>query len=64
MQLNKLKEIREKENLTYQQVAELIGVTKPYYWQIENGKRGLSYELAIKIAAVYNTTPDKIFLST
>lgn len=63
MQLNKLKEIREKENLTYQQVAELIGVTKPYYWQIENGKRGLSYELAIKIAAVYNTTPDKIFLS-
>lgn len=64
MKRYKLKEIREKNNLTYQQVAELIGITKPYYWQIENGKRGLSYELAVKIAAVYKTTPDDIFLES
>ena len=59
----KLKEIREKFDKTHQDVADLIGVSKPYYWQIENGKRGLSYELAVKIASVFGKTPDEIFLT-
>lgn len=59
----KLKQIREDSGKTHQEVADQIGITKPYYWQIENGKRGLSYDLAVKIAAVFNKTPDEIFLS-
>lgn len=57
-----LKRIRETERKTYQEVADAIGVSKPYYWQIENGKRRLSYELAVRIAAVFNKKPDDIFL--
>ena len=48
--------------MTLQQVANLIGVSKPYYWQIENGERGLSYDMAIKISSVFSSKPDDIFL--
>lgn len=57
-----LKKIREEQEKTHQEIADAIGVSKPYYWQIENRKRGLSYELAVKIAAVFGKTPDDIFL--
>jgi len=61
MNLKKLNELRLEREMTYQQVADLIGVSKEHYWFIENGKRGLSYEMAIKIAKVFNKTPDDIF---
>lgn len=62
MVLEKLKKIRESERMTYQQVADEVGISKEYYWMIENGKRGLTYSLAVKIAAVFKTRPDYIFL--
>lgn len=62
MALEKLKEFRTKKGLTYQQVADEVGISKEYYWMIENGKRRLSYELSVKIANVFNVTPDDIFL--
>ncbi|MCM3292364.1 helix-turn-helix domain-containing protein [Paenibacillus sp. MER 180] len=58
----KLKIIRESSGKTHQEVADSIGITKPHYWQIENGKRGLYYDMAVKIAAVFGLTPDDIFL--
>ncbi|MCY9541813.1 helix-turn-helix domain-containing protein [Paenibacillus alvei] len=58
----KLKDIRESSGKTNQEVADSIGITKSYYWQIENGKRGLYYDMAVKIAAVFGLTPDDIFL--
>ncbi|WP_307341664.1 helix-turn-helix domain-containing protein [Caldalkalibacillus uzonensis] len=62
MKRERLIEIRKKQGLTLQEVADQIGVSKPYYWQIEQGKRGLSYEMAVKIASVFNKNPDDIFL--
>lgn len=62
MVLEKLKKTREVAKLTYQQVADEIGISKEYYWMIENGKRGLTYPLAVKIAAVFKSSPDYIFL--
>lgn len=59
---HKLKLIREQSGKNYQEVANEVGISKPYYWQIENGKRGLSYELAVKIANVFGKKPDEIFL--
>lgn len=61
MKLNKLKSLRLERNLTLKNVAEKIGITLEYYWMIENGKRNLSYEMACKIAAVFDSTPDDIF---
>jgi putative transcriptional regulator len=62
--LEKLKVIRNKKGLTCKQVADLVGISKEYYWMIENGKRRLTYELAVKIAKVFNTSPDDIFLDS
>lgn len=61
--IEKLKQIREKHNYSGSDVANIVGITKGYYSLIENGKRGLSYPLAVKIAAVFNLKPDDIFLS-
>ncbi|ABC61305.1 repressor protein [Geobacillus phage GBSV1] len=58
----KLISTRKKEGMTLQEVADKVGISKPYYWQIEQGKRGLSYEMAVKIARVFNKRPDDIFL--
>lgn len=60
----KLKNMRHLENLTCQQVADLVGISKEYYWMIENGKRRLTYELAVKIAQVFKSSPDYIFLDS
>jgi len=58
----RLKHIREEHTKTLQEVAEEVGSTKPYYWQIEKGEKVLSYELAVKIASVFEMKPDDIFL--
>jgi len=59
--LEKLKKNRINENLTCQQVADRAGISKEHYWFIENGKRGLTYEMAARIAKVFNKKPDDIF---
>lgn len=64
MTLDKLKEMRMSARFTYQQVAEKVGISKEYYWMLENGKRRLTYELAVKIANVFKSSPDYIFLDS
>ena len=58
---NKLKMIRIKNKLTAREVAERVGISKPFYCQLENCKRRLSYDTAIKIASVFNVKPDYLF---
>ena len=59
--LTKLRELRIKNNLTYQDMADKLNICKAYYWQIENGNRNLYYELAKQIASIFNLKPDDIF---
>ncbi len=59
--MNKLRQIREKNNYTHKNMAHLLGISKPYYWQIENKKRGLSYQMALQISKIFNLKPDDIF---
>lgn len=61
--MNKLKDIRTKKNYSFQTMARLLNISKTYYWQIEHGKRRLTYDLALRIADVFKTTPDNIFYS-
>ena len=56
-----LKNYRIKHNLSYKKMGDLLGISKTFYWQIENNKRRLSYERAIKIARIFNVSPDEIF---
>lgn len=58
---NKLKEKRYSKKYTNKMMAEKLGISKAFYCQIENGNRKLSYEMAIKIADVFDVKPDSIF---
>lgn len=64
MSLDKLKLVREAQHKSYQEIADAIGVTMQAYWMIENGKRGLKYSVAVKIASALGTTPDILFLQS
>jgi len=57
----RLENLRKEKKYTLQNMADFIGVTKPYYWQIENKKRRLYYANAKKIAQVFKLKPDDIF---
>lgn len=56
-----LKEYRLKQNYNCQDMAKILKISKTFYWQIENRKRRLSYDMAIKIASIFDTTPDNLF---
>lgn len=57
----KLKEIREENNLSHEAMSKALNISKTFYWQIENGKRGLTYEMAKKIATIFGLKPDDLF---
>lgn len=57
----KLKQLRHKKGYTTRDMAEMIGISKAFYCQIENNKRNLSYRMAVKIADVFKMKPDAIF---
>lgn len=46
-----LKEIRESQNLTHEQVAKKAGIVRAYYTQIENGDRDPSVKVAKSIGS-------------
>lgn len=62
--LIELQKVRKESGLSSEQLAKEIGISKGYYSMIENGKRGLSYSMAVKIAGVFNKEPDDIFLQS
>ena len=42
-------------------MAEKLEISKPFYCQIENGKRRLTYDMAVRIAQIFKKKPDAIF---
>lgn len=58
---SKLKEIRENNYLSYEDMANKLGISKCFYWQIEHKKRRLYYDMAKKIAKIFNMKPDDLF---
>lgn len=57
----KLKALRYKNKYTTKQMSEMLGISKPFYCQIENQVRRLSYDMAVRIADIFNVHPDYIF---
>ncbi|MEA4920656.1 MAG: helix-turn-helix transcriptional regulator [Clostridiaceae bacterium] len=58
-----LKELRNDEKLTAEDVAIAAGITRSGYTNIENGKRRPSVEAAKKIAAVLGFSWTRFFES-
>ena len=59
--MNKLQQYRLKYHYSCQDMADKLNISKSFYWQIENRKRRLSYEVALKIANIFNVKPDVLF---
>ena len=60
-ELSNLINIRKKMGYSVKKMADLLNISKTFYWQIEKGQRNLSYNMALKIAILLNKKPDDIF---
>lgn len=56
-----LKAIMKENKLTYEYIANALGYSKTFIWQIINNKRGLSYKNALLIAYIFYMKPDELF---
>ena len=61
VKLKELERLRLEHNYSYQQMADMLKISKAYYWQIEHNNRRIYYDLAIKIAKIFDKKPDEIF---
>ena len=59
--MEKLKECRLENKFTNQFMADVLNISKPYYWQIEHDQKRLSYDMAIRIAEIFHLKPDDLF---
>ena len=57
----KLKELRMKNHYTTRDMGEKLKISSAFYSQIENERRNLTYEMAVKIAKVFKMKTDKLF---
>ncbi len=56
----RLKDIRQKHNLTQKELAEQLHIKQNTFSQYENGKRELPVEILIALARLFNTSTDYI----
>lgn len=57
----KLKLLRKEKEITIYEMAKRLCITPSFYSQIENKKRRLFYDTAVKIGIILNTKPDVLF---
>ena len=56
----RLRDLREDHDLTQNQLVEMLKMHKTTYTNYEQGKRELPFELAIRLAKIYNISLDYI----
>lgn len=57
----KLIELREKNSMTQEEIASMVGISRSFYGHIENSKRNPSYGLAKKIASIFDLSVEDVF---
>ena len=60
MYLKRLKDLREDNDFTQQEIADVLKIKQQQYSLYETGKRDLPFELAIILAKFYKTSLDYI----
>lgn len=58
MQFDRIKNLREDNDLTQQQVAEKLFITRSAYSNYENGIRAVPVEILSQIADIFGTSVD------
>jgi transcriptional regulator with XRE-family HTH domain len=59
--IKRLSELRNKKNLTQEDVADMLGVARTTYAMYEQGKREMDYEALLKLANYYKVSLDYLF---
>ena len=59
---NRIRELREKFNLTQQDLAEKVTVSRQTIISLENGKYNPSIFLAYKISQIFNLSIEELFI--
>ena len=60
----RLRKIRTQLKLTQKDMAELIGVSKSYFSEMEKGKNGPGYEILYNLCTNYQINPQYLFFGT
>jgi len=58
MYFKRLKDIREDNNLTQNQIAQVLNMKQQQYSRYENGTNEIPFEYIIKLAKYYNVSID------
>lgn len=61
MYLRRLRDLREDNDLTQQQVAEILGTKQTIYSRYERGYQNIPLEFLLALADYYNVSIDYIF---
>lgn len=59
---NKLKELRQERNLTQEELAQVLGVTRQTIIAVENDKYDPTFRLALRIAQFFEVYVENIFI--
>lgn len=59
---NTIKDLRKQHNITQEDMAKAVGVTRQTIISLENGKYNASLQLAHKIARYFGTTIEQVFI--
>ena len=59
---NRLEELREQRGINQEQLAEALEVSRQTIGSLENGRYNPSILLAFKIARLFETTIEEVFL--
>ena len=59
---NRIQELRKKNKIRQEDLAEAVGVTRQTIISLENGKYNASLQLAYKIARYFGKSIEEIFL--
>ena len=59
---NRIRELRQTEKITQDELARALGVTRQTIISLENGKYNASLQLAHKIAVFFHLRIEDIFL--
>lgn len=60
----RLKDLREDNDLTQKEIAEILGMSQTGYSKYETGENDISTIILIKLADYYNTSTDYLFRRT
>ena len=59
---NRIRELRKKRNITQEELASALEVTRQTVISLENGKYNASLQLAYRIAKYFNEVIENVFI--